>query len=101
MHFYHPLVIFLAYTAFSAIYWACGGRTDSGLSYIYPPLNWENLAVTVPFLTVGYFVALPLLQLFFWCLHLLRDYLFLKRFKVSRSSNASGGDNNYAFDGEL
>lgn len=43
LHMHHPFVVFLAYVAFTAIYWAAGGRTETGSSYIYSVLNWEDL----------------------------------------------------------
>lgn len=78
MHVYNPLVVLICYTAFTAIYWAAGGVTETGFSYIYAPLNWENLKFTAPFLLIGFFVALPLLHTFIWSLHLLRDFIFLR-----------------------
>ena len=82
LHFYHPFVIMLAYVAFTAIYWAAGGRTDQGLSYIYPVTNWENLKLTVPFVIVGLFVVLPLVHSLLWLLHQLRDFCF-RSFRVN------------------
>ena len=76
LHFYHPLVILLAYTGFTAIYWAAGGRTDTGSSYIYPVTNWENLKLTLPFVVIGLFVVLPIVHFLFWLLHQLRDFCF-------------------------
>lgn len=78
LHFVHPLVVLMAYVAFSAIYWAAGGREPSGLSYIYPVLDWENLGLTVPFVAVGLFVGVPVVHTLFWGLHLLRDSCFTK-----------------------
>ena len=78
LHVYHPLVALLAYTAFSAIYWAAGGRDSNGLSYIYPILNWENLKLNVPFATIGLIVLLPIVHIMLWVLHLLRDWAFSK-----------------------
>lgn len=76
LHFYHPFVIMLAYVAFTAIYWAAGGRTDQGLSYIYPVTNWENLSLTVPFVIIGLVVVLPVVHALLWLLHQLRDFCF-------------------------
>lgn len=74
MHFYHPFVFWLAYIAFSSIYWAAGGVNPSGNSYIYPVLNWDNLDLTAPFVVIGLFVALPIVHALLWGLHLLRDF---------------------------
>lgn len=73
LHFYQSLAALGPYTAFSAIYWAAGGRRENGLSYIYPILNWENLRLTVPFVTVGLMIGTPLVHALIWSLHLLRD----------------------------
>lgn len=73
MHFYQPFVVILAYVAFSAIYWAAGGVNSDGLSYIYPVLNWDNLSLTVPFVTIGLFIVLPILHALLWSLHKFRD----------------------------
>lgn len=76
LHFFHPLVWLMAYTAFSAIYWAAGGRNGDGLSCIYAFLDWEDLEITVPFVAIGLFVVVPLLHILLWVLHKLRDALF-------------------------
>ena len=81
MHFYNPLLVLLSYVVFSAIYWAAGGVTERGLTYIYPILNWEDLSTTGPVVSIGCFVALPLLHASIWALHLLRDYIFLRNKK--------------------
>ena len=73
LHFYQSLAALGPYVVFSAIYWAVGGRRENGLSYIYPILNWENLSLTVPFVTVGLMVGLPIVHGLIWSLHLLRD----------------------------
>lgn len=91
MHFYHPFVVWLAYIAFSSIYWAAGGVNEDGDSYIYPVLDWDNLSLTVPFVTVGLFVALPIVHTFLWALHLLRDYVFRKWIKRKSSHDIEDG----------
>jgi hypothetical protein len=73
LHFYQSLAALGPYVVFSAIYWAAGGRRENGLSYIYPILNWENLSLTVPFVTVGLMIGLPFVHGLIWSLHLLRD----------------------------
>ena len=73
LHFYHPLVLFVAYVAFSLIFWAVDGRNENGLSYIYPILNWNNLGLTVPIVFIGLVFALPVFHCFFWILHQWRD----------------------------
>ena len=73
LHFYQSLAALGPYVIFSAIYWAAGGRRENGLSYIYPILNWENLSLTVPFVTVGMMIGLPLVHGLIWSLHYLRD----------------------------
>lgn len=78
MHFYQPFVVWLAYIAFSTIYWAAGGVNENGDHYIYPILDWDNLGLTVPFVTIGMFVALPITHTFIWGLHLLRDFTVRK-----------------------
>ena len=75
LHFFHPLAFLTAYVAFSAIYWAAGGRNEDGLSYIYVFLNWENLEFTVAFVTIGLFIVLPLIHVLLWGLHCLRDFI--------------------------
>jgi len=77
LHFFHPLVFLAAYVAFTAIYWAAGGRNYEiyGLPYIYYFTNWDNLKLTIPYVAIGLFVVLPLVHLFLWVLHLLRDSL--------------------------
>ena len=75
LHFFHPLAFLTAYIAFSAIYWAAGGRNEDGLSYIYGFLNWEKLNYTIPFVAIGLFVLLPLIHVGLWVLHFLRDSL--------------------------
>ncbi len=75
LHFFHPLAFLTAYAAFSAIYWAAGGRNENGQSYIYVYLNWENLNSTIPFVAIGLFVLLPLIHAGLWVLHYLRDSL--------------------------
>ena len=90
MHFYHPLLIFLAYTAFSAIYWAAGGRNEDGLSYIYPVLDWENLGLTIPFVSIGLVIALPIAHFFIWALHLLRDWC-CKTLSLKIKTNVQSG----------
>lgn len=82
MHFYHPLVVLLTYVAFSSIYWAAGGRNEDGLSYIYPILDWENLNLTIPFLCIGFFVALPIAQFLIWIMHQLRNRIFSTAGKI-------------------
>lgn len=74
LHFYQPLVLFVAYVAFSLIFWAFGGRNEAGLSYIYPILNWENLRLTVPFVFIGLIIGLPIIHAGLWTLHQLRDF---------------------------
>ena len=117
MHFYHPMVIMLAYTAFTAIYWAAGGHTDTGSSYIYPVTNWENLQLTLPFVIIGLFVVLPIVHFLLWLLHQLRDFCFrscqedlrldepssvtiVPRVIIAKSSQHEG-QLNQAFDDEL
>ncbi len=73
LHFYHPLVLFVAYVAFSLIFWAVDGRNENGLSYIYPILNWNNLGLTVPIVFIGLVFVLPVFHCFFWILHQWRD----------------------------
>ena len=83
MHFYHPLVVILANIAFSSIYWAAGGLNNDGSSYIYPVLNWDNLSLTVPFVTIGLFIALPVVHtlLCMGTAQTYRDYVLRSRIK--------------------
>lgn len=99
MHFYHPFVFWLAYLAFSAIYWAAGGLNPGGYSYIYPVLDWDNLGLTVPFVVIGLFVALPIVHTLLWGLHLLRDFIVRKFVKKKSDYDLKhGGCNNEGFE---
>lgn len=72
-HFFHSAGVIIPYFVFSLIYWAAGGRRENGLSYLYPVLNWDNLSVTMPCVTVGLVVGLPTVHGAMWALHWLRD----------------------------
>lgn len=99
MHFYQPFVVILAYVAFSVIYWVAGGVNSNGDTYIYPVLDWDNLGLTVPFVTIGLFVAIPVVHALFWGLHQLRDYLLRSRTgKVSTSVISNEGQTNPVFE---
>jgi hypothetical protein len=99
MHFYHPLVVILAYIAFSSIYWAAGGVNSNGNSYIYPVLDWDNLGLTVPFVTIGLFIALPVVHTLLWSLHKLRDYLLRSRIKRKfMAKSVTDGQDNPAYE---
>ncbi|KZS09735.1 putative Rolling stone [Daphnia magna] len=99
MHFYQPFVVILAYVAFSAIYWAAGGVNSDGLSYIYPVLNWDNLSLTVPFVTIGMLIILPIVHALLWSLHQLRDYAVRSRMRrKSFSQTGNVGEQNPVFE---
>ena len=99
MHFYQPFVVILAYVAFSAIYWAAGGVNSEGKTYIYPVLDWDNLGLTVPFVCVGLFVAIPVVHALFWGLHQLRDYVFrIQTDRKSTSDETTDGQPNLAYE---
>lgn len=92
LHFYHPFTALLAYTAFSVIYWAAGGRTKYGVTYIYSVLNWNNLGLTIPFVCIGLFVGIPIVHVILWALHKLRDFLCCSG-SVSNREQKDGQDN--------
>uniref|UniRef100_A0A0P5H5V0 Rost n=1 Tax=Daphnia magna TaxID=35525 RepID=A0A0P5H5V0_9CRUS len=73
LHFTHSWAIFVPYVVFTVIYWAAGGRRENGISAIYPILDWDNLSVTIPCVTVGLTLGLLFIHGFVWMLHLLRD----------------------------
>ena len=78
MHFYQPGLVMLAYTIFSAVYWAVGGVTEEGLHYIYPILNWDNPSFTAPLIVDGLVILVPFVHFLVWALHQLRDYVLDK-----------------------
>lgn len=49
-------------------------------------LNWDNLGLTVPFVTIGLFIILPIVHSLLWGLHQLRDYVLLDRIIKRKSS---------------
>ncbi|KZS20165.1 putative Rolling stone [Daphnia magna] len=73
LHFTHSLAIFIPYGVFSVIYWAAGGRRENGMSAIYPLLDWDNVSVTLPRVTVGLILGLLFIHGLVWALHLFRD----------------------------
>lgn len=59
----------VGYVVFTVIYW---GAVEEN-SAIYPILDWDNLSVTIPCVTVGLTLGLLFIHGFVWMLHLLRD----------------------------
>lgn len=78
---------------FSVIYWAAGGRRENGMSTIYPLLDWDNVSVTLPCVTVGLILGLLFIHGLVWALHLFRD-------RVINCVNSHGTEENPALQGQ-
>ena len=50
LHFYQPLLYLTLYLTFNVIYFILGGQTPEGTHYIYPVLDWQRPAFTIPFI---------------------------------------------------
>ncbi|XP_070193164.1 protein rolling stone-like isoform X2 [Littorina saxatilis] len=72
LHVIYPAVYALVYCMFTVVYWAAGGTTSSGETFIYKPLDWNRAQVAVPLVIGAAFVGVPLVHLIFWSLYMLR-----------------------------
>lgn len=73
MHFYQPIAFLILYLIFSIIYWASGGLNPYGFPYIYSILDWSKPSRTIPLIVIGLSIGLPLIHMFVWVLHQIRD----------------------------
>uniref|UniRef100_A0A1L8D935 Putative conserved plasma membrane protein n=2 Tax=Nyssomyia neivai TaxID=330878 RepID=A0A1L8D935_9DIPT len=79
-HACHSLIFGLIYVIFSVIYFAAGGTTKAGTTYIYNVLNWNNpgsAMVTV----VGVCVLGILINTILYFIHLLRTWIHRRYFE--------------------
>lgn len=86
MHFYQPALCVTLYGLFTIAYWAAGGLNPFGFPYIYAILNWSKPAQTVPSVIIGLLVILPLIHVFVWTLHQIRDVCLSKLIKKNSLS---------------
>ncbi|XP_060516254.1 protein rolling stone-like [Cylas formicarius] len=89
LHFLYPLLLSLAYTIFTIIYFVSGGLSRDGTPYIYPILKWDNPGSTT-LVCLGVMAFLLFLHLCTYFVYLLRlkiyEILFLPKMEPPKSS---------------
>jgi hypothetical protein len=81
LHFPCPLAYLSLYIIFAGIYFAAGGVAPDGQVYIYPWLDFERPAVTVPIVFFVLFVVFPAVHSALWGLERRSRQLAKRRFE--------------------
>ena len=74
-HVLHVLVFAITYVAFTIIYWAAGGTSADGNTYIYSVIDYGNTPSKAADWLIGVFVALTFLHFAMYALYRLRVFV--------------------------
>ena len=75
LHFYFPTLFVAVYIIFTGVYYAAGGTTAQGKSYIYPLLDYENDLGRAILMAVVLVIATAVVHCMFTMAAILRDYV--------------------------
>ena len=87
LHFYFPTVFAAVYVIFTGIYYAAGGTTAQGESYIYPLLDYQNDLGKAILLAVVLVIVTSIVHCIFTVVAILRDYVAARYSCCGSSAN--------------
>ena len=80
-HFVYPMLYSITYISFTVIYWACGGISSHGNTYIYPQTDYSRPVFSAISLACLVLIALPLCHSLVFGLYCLRVWIKTKCLK--------------------
>lgn len=75
LHFIYPVLFGVVYTAFSVVYHLADGTNVRGQPYIYSVLDWSRPGRTLLMSSISNFLAIPVVHLLLFLLHVLAERL--------------------------